>query len=264
MKRFHQVWFPAAVFLILLCGTGCDDSSKTSSIPKPARKTSFAPSKAPTSAEPRPSSGDSKEPSGKKQEKNKDASQTEGTAKPGAQPGAGSEKKASSSSKGNGGTPSGSGKKTVFSSDKNEAGGTRKTGSGTGNDRRPSGSGAGNYRPDGSGTGNDRPSGSGRKTVPSGWFRTDIKNHPQPARLTIWNNILSSLKNLIVARHVEFSPLGAEHTLLTDLSADQYKAAGRCIVIEKSGNQMAYEFECVAKVTPYEAAILSVKFHLRN
>ena len=247
MKRLHQALFPAAVFLILFIGIGCDDSSETSFTPKPAKKQSFTPSKNIPSAKTPPSSGEKKKPLDKKPEKNQDVSQPRGTSKPAAESGAASGKSASSSTGGTGESPSGSGKKTAFSSDQNEAGGTRNADSG-------SGTGTGNYRPDG----------SGRRTVPSDWIRTDIKNLPQPDKLKVWNNLLSALKNLIVARHVEFSPLGAEHTLLTNVSGDQYRAEGRCIVIEKSGNQMAYEFECVAKVTLYEAAVLSVKFHLRN
>ncbi len=243
MNRFHQTFLPAAVFLIILFGSGCDDSSKTSFTPKPAKKQSFTPSDDTPSEKPQSSSGEKKKPLDKKQEKNQEASQPRGTSKPAAESGTASGKSASSSTGGTGETSSGSGKKPVFSSGKNEAGGTRSTGSGTGH-----------FHPDG----------SGRKTVPADWFPTDIKKQPQPAQLEIWNRLLPALRNLIVARQVNFSPLGTEHTQLTELSANQYKAAGRCIVIEKSGNQMAYEFECVAKVTSYEATILSVKFHLRN
>lgn len=243
MIRFHRTFLPAAVFLIILFGPGCDDSSKTSFTPKPAKKQSFTPSDDTQSAKPQPSSGEKKKPLDKKQKKNKESSQPRGTPKSAADSGTASGESSSSSTGGTGETSPGSGKKPFFSSDKNEGGGTRNTGSGTGN-----------YRPDG----------TRRKNVPADWFPTDIKKRPQPAQLEIWNRLLSALRNLIVARQVNFSPLGAEHTQLTELSANQYKAAGRCIVIEKSGNQMAYEFECVAKVTAYEATILSVQFHLRN
>lgn len=253
MNMLHQVFFPAAVFLILLFSIGCDDPSNNSFTPKPEKKQSSSPSKDSPSAKPQPSPCEKKKPLDKKQEKKQEASQPRETPKSAADPGTASGKSKSSSPGGTGETSSGSGKKPASSSDKNEAGGNRNTGSG-----------AGSSRPDGSGAGHYSPNGSGRKTVPADWFPADIKKRPQPAQLEIWNRLLSALKNLIVARQVNFSPLGAEHTQLTEVSAGQYKAAGRCIVIEKSGNQMAYEFECVAKITPYDATVLSVKFHLRN
>ena len=72
------------------------------------------------------------------------------------------------------------------------------------------------------------------------------------------------MEELIVARKVKFSSLGANHTFLSDLSGGKYRAVGRCIVTEKSGNQIAYEFECVARVNKYEASILSAKFHTQD
>lgn len=106
--------------------------------------------------------------------------------------------------------------------------------------------------------------GKSNQTVPVGWTSTKIKNPPSPENLEIWNNILASLEELIVARKVKFSSLGANHTFLSDLSGGKYRAVGRCIVTEKSGNQIAYEFECVARVNKYEASILSAKFHTQD
>ncbi len=106
--------------------------------------------------------------------------------------------------------------------------------------------------------------GMNRRKAPPGWVSTDIRNQPNATDLEIWNNILSALNRLIVARHVKFSPLGAAHTSLTSASNNSYKAVGRCIAIEKNGNQTAYDFECVANANKYEAIILSVKFHPGN
>ena len=106
--------------------------------------------------------------------------------------------------------------------------------------------------------------GKSKQTIPAGWTSTEIKNPPSPENLEIWNNIIASLEELIVARKVKFSSLGANNTFLSDLSGGKYRAVGRCIVTEKSGNQIAYEFECVARVNKYEASILSAKFHTQD
>lgn len=103
-----------------------------------------------------------------------------------------------------------------------------------------------------------------KKTVPPRWMTTDIKTPPTATKQEIWNNILSALEKLIVARQSRFAPLGAAHTSLTELPENKYKASGRCIIIEKNGNQIAYEFECIALVNKYQAGLLSVKFHQQN
>ncbi len=99
------------------------------------------------------------------------------------------------------------------------------------------------------------------RSVPRGWVSSDIKKAPAPASQEIWNNIILELEQLTVARRVQFSPLGAAHTSLTDLSGGKYKVCGRCIIVGKNGNQTAYEFEAVAFANKYEASIRSVKFH---
>lgn len=99
------------------------------------------------------------------------------------------------------------------------------------------------------------------RSVPRGWVSSDIKKSPAPASQEIWNSIILALEQLIVARSVHFSPLGAAHTSLTDLSGGKYKATGRFIIVEKSGNQIACEFETIAFANKYEASIRSVKFH---
>lgn len=106
--------------------------------------------------------------------------------------------------------------------------------------------------------------GSHRGNVPAGWISTDIKKCPSASELEVWSNILVSLEKLIVGQQVIFSPLGARGTSLTHLSDGKYKAAGRCAVAEKNGNQIAYEFECIARVNKYEASILTVNFHSQN
>lgn len=103
-----------------------------------------------------------------------------------------------------------------------------------------------------------------KRSVPAGWASTDIKRPPSPTNLEIWNSILVSLEKLIVARQVKFSSLGASHTSLTNLSREKYKAIGRCTVSEKTGNQIAYQFECIALVNKYETSILSVKFYSQD
>ena len=115
------------------------------------------------------------------------------------------------------------------------------------------------------GTGGAFPGGShrrdgSRKTAPPGWTSSEVKQAPNAADSEIWANIISCLEKLIVGSEIRFSPLGAKHTSLTSLAEKKYKAVGRCLVVDKSGNQFAYEFECIARANKYDAVILSVKF----
>ena len=101
-----------------------------------------------------------------------------------------------------------------------------------------------------------------RKTAPPDWTSSEVKQAPSATDSEIWSSIISCVEKLIVASEVRFSPLGAKHTSLTTLSQAEkkYQAAGRCLVVDKNGNEFAYEFECIARANQYEAIVLSVKF----
>ncbi|MBQ9338348.1 MAG: hypothetical protein IJS14_13740 [Lentisphaeria bacterium] len=124
----------------------------------------------------------------------------------------------------------------------------------------------------GKSAGSGTPSSGGRqspqprsgRSIPSGWMSSAVNDPPPPDRLEIWNKILSKLQNLIIARQVKFSPLGSAHASLSALSDGRYKATGRCMVTEKDGDQLAYEFECIAVADEYAARILSVDFRSPN
>ena len=144
-------------------------------------------------------------------------------------------------------------------------GGRRGTGSGSGDSNGAGGLG-------GSFSGGGRREGRQRSTPPD-WISSEVKQAPAATDREIWTNIIAALEKLIVASEVRFSPLGTKHTSLIDLAEDKnnvtnrwldfkkkYKAVGRCLVIDKTGNQFAYEFECRASANQYEATIISVKF----
>jgi|GEM_PF-6146813 len=255
--KLHAVFFSVSALLSLLffCA-GCDDSSDAQKLPVPekrAREKTNLPElpkfrkkdEAPKKAE------DVKEKSAKPQENAEEKNKSDSARQ--------KEKPGELSQKGTGrGQGGGTGEGGGSSSGSQSGTGRGGTGGGTGSS---SGGGSSSGSGTGGGTGRGSHTRDGdQKTAPPGWTSSEVKQAPTAADSEIWANIISNLENLIAASEVKFSSLGAMHTSLTSLPDSKYKARGRCLVVDKNGNQFAYEFECIARVNKYEALILSVQF----